>query len=318
MRIAKFYSGVIPLISILLVLAITASAFMLRRPVVVVTEPEFNMVYGTFRSIIKQAELSIKYFRRITQIPVTISAGPEIVAAAVDSVSSSPYIVFLPGFFASAANKYLETKPDIPVFILAGRSRAAAVNKQDGPPYYVYTDTQTDLYSAGVCAAYLAGENNGAGTGIMLVQDEILSSALRQIFEDGLRAGGFIGAPRYLENNSDFSIGQTCSCAVIIGSPARFFELNPKLPVILFSWLDPDMTPSNVRIIFDDSLWAAADEVLQVWKDDPTEILGGNPGNQNTFVPSHLTVPWGRGSEGEVFYGKISAKKTVPVIVPVN
>ncbi|MCL2478789.1 MAG: hypothetical protein FWF22_04765 [Treponema sp.] len=302
MRISKFYSRIIPVFSVVLVILITAAVFVSRPPVVVVTEPEFSMLYGTARALIKQAGLSVMYFRPVIRVQVNISAGPEIVAAAINSASKRPCFVVLPGFFGSAYSNYSEEKPDVPLLILAGRDTSNRQRSGANFPVYISTDTGADLYRAGICAASLAGKDGK----VMVIQDQYLNAALKKQFENGLAAGGSGAIPQYMDAAADFSSAKDVSCAVAIGSPARFFDQNPKTPVILFSWLDPDITPSSVKLVFDDSPWAIAAGILQImdWKSGvlSMETLTG----VNNTIQSELVVPFGRNSEDYMFYDKIA------------
>jgi hypothetical protein len=53
-------------------------------------------------------------------------------------------------------------------------------------------------------------------------------------------------------------------CAVIVGSASDYFNINPKLPVLLFSWLDPALTPVEAFVLFDDSPWALAVSAVKI------------------------------------------------------
>jgi hypothetical protein len=59
-----------------------------------------------------------------------------------------------------------------------------------------------------------------------------------------------------------------------------FLEKNQDIPVILFSWVDPAVTPSRVKVVFDDSPWAQVGAAVK--------ILAGEkePGN----VPSRALI----------------------------
>ena len=278
---------------------------MMRPPAVIVTENEFNMLYGASRAKMKQAELTIRFFRRIVAIQVSISAGTEIIIAAAEFASASPGFVIFPGFFDAAAIRYREIHPEIPVFIAAGRNSSMLNSPHTGEntPVYIYTDTDSDLFRAGVCAAHLAGENGR----VYIIQDETLRSPSREKFEDGLKSRGYSGYPVYVNAGIDISASENISCLVAIGSSAKFFEQNQKIPVILFTWADPDITPSNVKLIFDDSLWTAAAQILQFWDGKPGSLAPESL--ENFRVSSELTVPWGRNREGVLFYEKLAGKK---------
>ena len=45
-------------------------------------------------------------------------------------------------------------------------------------------------------------------------------------------------------------------CAVLTSSGSEYLDKNPKIPLILFTWLDPAIAAREVVAIFDDSPWA--------------------------------------------------------------
>jgi hypothetical protein len=47
------------------------------------------------------------------------------------------------------------------------------------------------------------------------------------------------------------------------GTPPSFLESGTKIPVILFSWMDPAASSGDVKIVFDDSPWALASEAVK-------------------------------------------------------
>ena len=262
------------------ILVIAAAVFWVRPPVLLVTDPSFNLLYGADRARTKQIELSIKFFRRVLAISVSESAASDVVAAAVKSASSLPKIVVVQEIFASGARRYKEEMPNIPVFIVEGRIPVEnrQNNAETGPaPLFLRTDTESDLLKAGIAAANLA--ENGD---ILVFQHESLSSSNKNAFYRGLETAGYRKTPLYIDIGDDFSDWNSISCVVITGPLAGFFELNLKIPVILFSWIDPGITPDNVKIIFDDSPWAAAAQWPELIKN-----------NKNLFS-SKIIFPRGR------------------------
>ena len=268
---------------------------MIRPPVLIVTDPSFSLLYGVSRAALRQVYLSVKFFRPVIQVQVSVNAGPEIIITAVDEVSRIPNAVIFQNLFINAAGRYKDENPDIPVIILEGRNLAN--NNYSRDFIAVNTDVEADYYRAGICAAYLSG---GDGR-ILVYYDEIPNNALREAFKAGLDLRGFTGNPVYLEAGADYTAWQEIACAVIIGPAARFFEANRKIPVILFSWIDPEMTPGNVRIIFDDSPWALAAGAL--------EMAGNVPENREKLtLPSELVIPRGRQNEGFFFMEKLGGR----------
>ena len=299
MEFNKTASGLIPFISVFLVVFITAAVFLCRAPVIIVTDPSFNMIYGPSRAKTKNFELSIKYFRRIRQVTVSETANSEIITEAVKFASFIPVIkkpvipkmVFFSGFFTSAAYKYSEEFSEIPVFVLEGRTVVPIHRTDDSIPVHIQTDLEVDLFKAGVCAGTFA-ENNGR---VLIFQEITLAQHLRAAFEKGMESRGFGGTTIYLEKGAEYL--QPVSCIVALTSSARFSEPNQKVPIILFSWLDPDMTPGYVKAVFDDSPWALAAGVLEKISREPDY----RSQNGNTWkLPSELILITKRINEGNL------------------
>jgi hypothetical protein len=62
----------------------------------------------------------------------------------------------------------------------------------------------------------------------------------------------------------DYTVPESVSCTVLTGLAEFFLEKNLNIPVILFSWADPALTPSRVKVIFDDSPWAQTVEAVKI------------------------------------------------------
>jgi hypothetical protein len=257
---------------IVLVLVIAGIIFWLRAPVLLISDASMNLLYGESRARLKQAELSLKLFRRLKTVLVSEDAGTEIIIAALNATAKNPRAVLFPYRYAAAAYRYKEENPNIPAIILEGRSQ---ISKS---PLGIVTDTEADLFRAGICAAFLAGENEGA---ILVFHDNTLTAGAKEAFEKGLLAQGSLKKPLYLEDFFGLSEGENVSCAVILGQGARFFEENSYIPAILFSWIDPEMTPANVKVIFCDSPWSQAYGALHI-------------GNEKTAIVSELIIPGNR------------------------
>jgi hypothetical protein len=257
---------------IVLALIISGIIFWLRAPVLLISDPSMNLLYGESRAALKQAEISLKLFRRLKTVLVSEDAGAEIIIAALNAAVKNPRAVLFPYRYAAAAYRYNEENPNIPAIILEGRGQVSK------PPLGIATDTEVDLFRAGICAAFLAGENEGT---ILVFHDNTLTSGAMEAFEKGLLVQGSSKKPLYLEDFSDFSEEEDASCAVILGQGAGFFEENSNIPVILFSWIDPEMTPAYVKVIFCDSPWSQVYGALRI-------------GNEETSLASELIIPGNR------------------------
>jgi len=120
--------------------------------------------------------------------------------------------------------------------------------------------------------------------GVLFFAEGALQERYQEAFQEGLLSQGFSGSPvfqaAYMEDLSYEGIG-----SAILASPAlAFLERDPNIPVILFSWIDPALTPRSVRIVFDDSPLAVAAEAVRAFPSASGEI----------FVPSRPAVLSGR------------------------
>jgi hypothetical protein len=271
MRVRVFVKAT--LCSVLLALIIAGAIFLLRAPVLLVTDASLTLLYGVSRAQLKQAEISIKLFRRFIAVPVSENAGPEIIAAAVKSAAKTPKAVLFPYHHAAAAQRYKEEEPGIETIIFSGR------NQKTDAPLFIGTDTEADFFKAGIIAAFLAGEDYGT---IMVFHNESLGSGDKEAFEKGLLTQGLSKKPLYLEDVSDFSGWESISCVVIAAQGGQFFGQDYNIPVILFSWIDPGMTPEYVKVIFCDSPWSLAYEALQTAE------------NERKALSSELIMPGSR------------------------
>jgi hypothetical protein len=76
-----------------------------------------------------------------------------------------------------------------------------------------------------------------------------------------------------------------------MATPAdNYLDNNPVIPTILFSWLDPGVTPREIKLIVDDSPWAQAAAAVKLLH--PKE--GAAPVSGPVLVPSEILIPGGR------------------------
>ena len=227
--------------------------FMLRSPVLIVTDPSFDRLYGQVRLAREKTELSRELFRRVIPVSVAETAGADLMNIAVEGVSMSPWVVLFPSRYLAGASHYKDLHPDVPVFVVGGpRPRG------ESPLFFVRTNAEEDLYRAGLCAAFLAGND-----GVLFFGDGSVSDFKWDAFREGLRSGDHTGTSGFYNVSSDYSSYSGIGCVVLAGSAAKFLEKNLKIPIILFSWIDPAMTPQSVKIVFDDSPWALAVDAIK-------------------------------------------------------
>jgi hypothetical protein len=269
--------------AILIFLGAAGGVFLLRSPVLVVTDPSFNGVYGAMRTRIGGIERFFALRRRVVPVLISESAAPDVAALAIEAASPSPHAVLVPYRYYESGHRYKENFPQVPVFVFdSGGERLPA----ESGLVPVRTDRETDFYRAGLCAAFLARE--GENGDILVFSEGTMPNGEREAFLEGLRVQGFLRNPVYLGLNSDYQNYQGVSCVVLNGSAPRFLSENRGIPVLLFSWIDPALTPPEVKVIFDDSPWTLAAEAVKTLEQGAGEKT----------LPSRPLVPQGRGGKG--------------------
>jgi hypothetical protein len=266
--------------ALVVLLGAAAGFFLIRPPVLIVTDASFNTLYGPMRARFSGIESSFTLGRRVIPVPVSESASPDVIVLAVRAAAPSPHAVLFPYRYYEAGRQYKKDFPEVPVLILGNKEGEVPAGEGLVP---VYPDRETDFYRAGLCAAFLARE--GKNGDVLVFNDGTMSAGEREAFLEGLRVQGFIRNPVYVGLNSDYQNYQGVSCAVLTGPATRFFAENRGAPVLLFSWLDPALTPLEVTVVFDDSPWALAAAAVKA-AEEGEEGRGG--------VPSRSLIPQGR------------------------
>ena len=245
------------LLSIVIVLLLgfgfALRVFFNRAPVLIVMDISFSQLYGPERLERQIRRISTSFFRQVIQVLVDESAGPELVAIAVKEASEGPWTVIFPNRYLEGARRYREAMPETQILVIGGSPRSAVENFT-----IVTTDTSTDLYRAGMAAALFTGEKRP-----LFFSDGTLSSELQEVFQQGLADNGSQSEPVFVNATSNYSSWAEIGCVVIAGPAARFAELNMDIPIILFSWIDPSLTPGTVKLVFDDSYLTLAVEALR-------------------------------------------------------
>jgi hypothetical protein len=239
------------------VLISAGGVFLVRAPVLVVTDVSFNQLYGGARFRLKGARASLELFRRVTPVTVAESAGADLVSLAVEDASRRPFAVVFPGRYADAAGYYKEKYPSAPVLVVGAGRRTS-----DPKLIFAQADMVRDLYRAGEYAARFSG-----GKKVVHLYDGPLAEEYRTALREGLKKQGNLTEPvfadAFADASADYSSYADAGCVIIAGSAPKYLEQNLNIPVILFSWIDPGMTPVTVKIIFDDSPLAMAAAALK-------------------------------------------------------
>ena len=92
----------------------------------------------------------------------------------------------------------------------------------------------------------------------VLWQDRIFQTSDREFFTRGVGEINPDMAVIYARAASDIPDAKGVSCVVLTGAGADYIDKNPKVPLIVFSWLDPALMSMEVIAVFDDSPWALA------------------------------------------------------------
>jgi hypothetical protein len=254
---------------------LSVGVFFLRAPVLLVTDAPFDALYGPTRALVKRVEVSLRLFRRVVPVQVPDGAGPDIVAFTVEEAARSPYCVLFPYRYHAGAVRYVDEVPGVSVFVLGG-GQGQKTDAED--VVFIQTDTRTDFYRAGLCAALLARESAGE----IVIYGQV-AAEWREAFLAGLQEDGVERAVKYLSVTDDYSDIQNVACVVMNGQATAFLEQNRDIPVILFSWLDPALTSQAIKVVFDDSPWALLTKVAQGKEEGP--------------FPSGMVFPKGRTAE---------------------
>jgi hypothetical protein len=255
---------------LLLSCLIGLGVFWFRPPVILVTDTAFERLYGLKRGWKSRLETSLYLFRRVKTTAIAENAGSDLIVFAVRETAENPYCVLFPYRYAQGAERYSRRFPSVPVGIFGGRKEDVP-GFQGAPaafPRVFWTDTPTDFYRAGRCAAVLSPEGE-----VLFLESPSVSAEDRDAFTAGLKDGNHGGA-RYISGASDPFPQEGVSAVVISGPAPYFFEQDVKAPVILFSWVDPAISPRNTVVVFDDSPWSlAAEGVRRLFREDVADSL---------------------------------------------
>jgi len=243
---------------IIIALAIGVMVFYRRPPVLVVTDAPFIELYGKDRLRRQRFASSFALLRRVKPVITADGASSDIIVAAVSQSSGKPYCVLFPSYLAPAAERYHLQFPEIKAVLLCGFSASSSLPKPDGVLCVYRTDLETDMYRAGLFAGLLGLKKSSAEAKktCFLWQDRYIQAQDREIFSRGLKESDPDAVARFANYASDIPGSDSISCAVLTRSGAEYLDRNPKIPLILFSWLDPYMLPAETVAVFDDSTWA--------------------------------------------------------------
>jgi len=243
---------------ILIALVVTVLVYYSRPPVLVVTDTLFIDLYGKERIRRQRIASSRALFRRVKPVITADGASPDILIAAVSEAAGNPYCVLFPAYLAPAAERFHLEFPEIRAVILSGLSVSSDLPRPDGVLCVYRTDLDIDLYRAGLFAGLLGLKRSApeAQRTCFLWQDHYIQAAERDFFYRGLRESDPGAVARFVSSASDMPSLEGISCVVLSDSGAEYLDNNAKIPMILFTWLDPSILPAETAAVFDDSTWA--------------------------------------------------------------
>ncbi|MDR0400899.1 MAG: hypothetical protein LBH51_08150 [Treponema sp.] len=286
------------MILIVLGILMLALAFFLGRPpVLILGDAGFDAFYGRRRIFLRQAGLSLRFFRQVKRVSIAENANPEAAVFAIEEKSALPWAVLGHSRYLRGLEQYARQHPEITVAVIqeGPAPRAGTFDAEEGPEA-VFTDIHLNSWRAGRCAALLAGEEGE----ILVFQDERNYPVNRESFLAGLREENEALIPVYVDSSVDYPSWDRVRCVVLGAAADSYFDRNSAIPALLFTWMDPALCPSVVKISVDDSPWALAPEILG--------LPGGEDSGGYRIVPAKFTLLGGRVGEGEL---KKGLKKTL-------
>jgi hypothetical protein len=250
------------------VLAVPCLIFMIRPPVLIVTEAPFAALYGEANLRRQRNSASLALFRQVKPVKIADGVSHDMVIYAISEGSSRPFCVLFPYTQAQAALRFHEQFPEIPAVVLSGLASVSGLSP-DGFLCVYGTDREADLYRAGLCAGILGGvplnpekqaeiQGESAARIYVLWQDRFVQAAGRELFSRGVKEEDPESDVLFINTAAQMPDVGGISCVTLIGTGAEYLEKNPSIPLILFTWLDPALTAQEVAVQFDDSPWALA------------------------------------------------------------
>ncbi|MDR2783360.1 MAG: hypothetical protein LBB48_05905 [Treponema sp.] len=290
-KLRKTPKKIFTAVAVALVFFIVGAVFYNRRPVLIVSDRQFNLIYGKQRLLITRLVTQARLFRPVKEALIGENVGADLVSIAVQAAAKTPYCALFPYRYHEGAVYYAKEMPHIPVAVLGGADQKAP----DGIAF-ITTDVRTDLYRAGRCAAILAQptEDSLAETRnrIVVLQRKPLAGDQRQMFLQGAQDEGFTGIPSYLAPAGNYRASEETAVVVMLGNGADFLEQDEDTPVILFSWMDPSTISSWVKMIFDDSPWALVVPAVELARKGESGVLPSRPRLLNDRIESRELRLW--------------------------
>jgi len=257
-------------------LAAPCVIFYIRPPVLVVTDTLFAALYGKSHLRQQQFDASFALFRRVKPVVVADGAGPDVVSIAVLEAARQPFCVLFPREHAAAALRFHEQFPETPVVLFSGLVPVPEISSPDGFLCVYSVNRLVDLYRAGLFAGILGNmppkpvkkvEKEDKSVTVspastpktyVLWQDRHVQAMGRELFSRGIREKDPESVIIFVNSTAEMPDMRAISSIVLTGAGAEYLGRNPRMPLIMFSWMDPAFTAREVIVLFDDSPWALA------------------------------------------------------------
>jgi hypothetical protein len=317
-------------------IAVPVLVFFSRPPVLVVTNVSFTELYGVERLRRQRRAGSFDLFRPVKPVMIADDAASDVLVIAVSSAAKKPFCVLFPYIQVEAAKRYHEEAPEILVVVFSGRTGTSGLPTADGVLCVYGTDRDTDLYRAGLMAGIInvavrdaaqkeadeaakaekaakadeAAEGEEAEKGepekikrdVALLQDRSVTGAERVRFSEGVKVEDTEAEVVFVRNAAEVPGPERISCVVISGGGNDYIEKNPKVPLVLFTWVDPAFVSKEVAVIFDDSPWVLAVPAVRMAAGGLSE---GKIPSKPLFLPGGF-------ADKSIFKGLKKSSKKVP------
>ncbi|MDR2177854.1 MAG: hypothetical protein LBP20_07445 [Treponema sp.] len=281
-RVPWFRRFGIPAAAALAVL-LAAAYFFSRPPALVVSDAGFDFVYGFRRTLAGQIGLSLRLFRRVERVLIAENADPDALAFAIEEKEQRPWAVLGHSRYAWGLGQYARQREDVRVVVIGEDSESSEPRPgpaAQGEAEFVFPDAGLNSWRLGRCAALLAGETAGIA---LVFQEQPNFPVRRDAFLAGLQEENENIVPYYLDSSSDYPSWDAVRCVVLAGPSESSFGGGREIPFLLYSWMDPALSPSSVKVVADDSPWALASGAFLA-----------PPGGGYRVFPAAFSIPWGR------------------------
>ncbi|MDR0389847.1 MAG: hypothetical protein LBH73_07240 [Spirochaetaceae bacterium] len=244
------------------------AVFFSRRPVLLILDGPFVVLYGEGRLKARSFITGLSLFRPVKTVLLSDAIGPDGVALAAADRAKKPYAALFPGRYREGAELYAAQRPLTHTIVLlepgikapptGDRPEGAGNGSFGGPgdgeapqgyPRFLERDLRADLYRAGLAAALLAQDREGLTA---CLTGPGMGDTEKEAFALGM--AGVSGEVRYISSELELPPDETLAAAVFFGPAERLFMRKAPYPVVLFTWMDLSLAPDNVAVVFDDSL----------------------------------------------------------------